>query len=166
MTADSRPPSVRIRPATVDDLADLLDMIERYWSFENLPGFDARRLDPPLKRLLSDPGLGGGWIARAGGEAVGYLLAVYVFSLEHFGLTAEVDELFVLSGHRGSGIGSALLQAAESAAAGAGCTNMSLRLGWDNDKARAFYGRHGFRERSGYRLLEKELEFDTRRDPL
>ncbi|MGH8720379.1 MAG: GNAT family N-acetyltransferase [Burkholderiales bacterium] len=83
----------------------------------------------------------------------GYLLAVYVFSLEHHGLTAEIDELFVLPDCRGRGLGAALLQAA----AAAGCTNISLQLGRKNAAALAFYRRHGYRAREGYELLDKSL---------
>jgi GNAT superfamily N-acetyltransferase len=48
---------------------------------------------------------------------------VYVFSLEHLGLMAEIDEFFVLSSQRGRGIGAELLKAAESE-----CTVVSSRL--------------------------------------
>jgi len=37
-----------------------------------------------------------------------------LFSLEHLGLTAEIDEFMVLDQHRGRGVGSALLRIAES----------------------------------------------------
>ena len=75
------------------------------------------------------------------GQAVGYLLAVYVFSLEHLGLTAEIDEFFVLPSARGKGLGDALLQRAEAEFIRRGCTNVSLQLGRGNDGARVFYAR-------------------------
>lgn len=71
-----------------------------------------------LGRLCTQPQLGSAWITHADGAAAGYLLAVYVFSLEHHGLTA---------------------------------------LRRDNDAARAFYRRHGYRARAGYELLDKSL---------
>jgi ribosomal protein S18 acetylase RimI-like enzyme len=91
------------------------------------------------------------------GQLVGYLVAVYVFSLEHFGLTAEIDEFMVLDQHRSHGVGSALLKIAESTFAQAGCTNVSLELSRRNDGARAFYHRQGYSERSRYELLDKAL---------
>ena len=39
---------------------------------------------------------GRAWIARVYGEPAAYLLAVYVFSLEYQGLTAEIDEFYVV----------------------------------------------------------------------
>jgi ribosomal protein S18 acetylase RimI-like enzyme len=91
------------------------------------------------------------------GQPVGYLVAVYVFSLEHLGLTAEIDEFMVLDQHRGHGVGSALLGIAESTFTCAGCTKVSLQLSRRNDAARAFYHRQGYSERSGYELLDKAL---------
>jgi ribosomal protein S18 acetylase RimI-like enzyme len=88
---------------------------------------------------------------------VGYLLGVYVFSLEHLGLTAEIDEFFVMPQQRGHGIGLQLLKIAEAVFVQAGCTNVSLQLSRRNDSARAFYRRQGYTERSGYELLDKML---------
>ena len=87
----------------------------------------------------------------------GYLLAVYVFSLEHLGLTAEIDEFFVLPSARGKGLGDALLRLAEAEFLRRGCTNVALQLGRGNDQARVFYRAHGYSERAGYELLDKML---------
>ena len=94
-----------IRLATARDVPALLPLIEQYWLFEDLPGFDGPRVGRELARATADPNLASAWIALAKGQAVGYLLAVYVFSLEHLGLTAEIDEFFVLPSARGRGIG-------------------------------------------------------------
>lgn len=149
--------AIEVRQATTNDVPTLLPLIEAYWRFEDLPGFEPQRVAAVLTRLLSEPQLGGGWLAFAEDTAVGYLLAVYVFSLEHLGLTAEIDEFFILPQQRGQGVGQALLEAAESAFVQAGCTNVSLQLARGNDAARAFYHRQGYAERSGFELLDKML---------
>ena len=146
-----------IRNATPDDAAVLLPLVEEYWRFEDLPGFEPARIGRELRRVLSDPRLGAGWIAESRGRAVGYLLAVYVFSLEHGGMTAEIDEFFVLPSARGSGSGGALLVAAEAGFAAFGCTNVSLQLARANDRARHFYFRHGYHPRAGFELIDKHL---------
>jgi GNAT superfamily N-acetyltransferase len=148
----------QIRRGTASDVPLLLPLVNDYWNYEGIAGFTSIRVAAPLKQLLSEAGLGAGWIAVTENAAVGYLLAVYVFSLEHFGLTAEIDELFVVPSQRGSGIGSKLLNVAESEFRRAGCTNVSLQLSRDNDFARLFYHRHGYTERSSYELLEKMLQ--------
>ena len=146
-----------VRRATADDVAQLVSLVEAYWEFEGISGFEPERVTIALRRLLSEPRLGAGWIALADDTVVGYLLGVYVFSLEHLGLTAEIDEFFVLASARSSGVGLALLEAAESEFQRAGCTNVSLQLSRDNEAARRFYHRQGYQERGGFELLEKTL---------
>jgi GNAT superfamily N-acetyltransferase len=145
------------RRATLSDVSALLSLIEEYWRFESVSGFGVERVATQLTRLLSDPALGAGWIAEREGAAAGYLLAVYVFSLEHLGLTAEIDEFFVRPQQRGQGIGAALLALAEAEFVRMGCTNVALQLARNNDSGRAFYRHHGYRERSAYDLLDKML---------
>ena len=147
----------KFRRATLGDVPALLFLVEEYWRFENVSGFDAEGVATQLTQLLSTPGLGAGWIAEVDETAVGYLLAVYVFSLEHLGLTAEIDEFFVLPAHRGQGIGAGLLVLAEAEFVRMGCTNVALQLARNNDSARAFYRGHGYRERSAFDLLDKML---------
>lgn len=146
-----------IRPATSDDIPRLVPLIREYWTFEGIGRFDESRVSIALRQLLGTPNLGGGWIAANRDGPVGYLLAVYAFSLEHAGLTAEIDEFYVRAASRGRGLGLALLNAAESAFVAAGCTNVSLQLGRDNEAARRFYRRRGYRERSGFELMERDL---------
>ena len=135
----------------------MLPLVSAYWEFESLTGFDAEKVSSQLERLLSDSRLGAGWIAIEGEVPVGYLLAVYVFSLEHLGITAEIDEFFVVPDNRHSGTGSGLLLAAETEFTELGCTNVSLQISRENDSARRFYLRHGYVGRSKYDLLDKDL---------
>ena len=97
------------------------------------------------------------WVAERAGTLCGYLVLVYVVSLEHQGLMAEIDEFFVLPEARGAGLGSELLAAAEGALARAGCVRLQLQLAVANDAARAFYARRGYQARTGYGLLDKPL---------
>jgi ribosomal protein S18 acetylase RimI-like enzyme len=146
-----------IHPLTTPDIPALLRLVEEYWIFEGISGFDPARVTIQLERLLADPTLGNGWIASAGHDAAGYLIAVYVFSLEHLGLTAEIDEFFVLPSFRGRDIGSELLKVAEAEFVRRKCTHVSLQIGRGNDRARAFYREHGYGERAGFELLDKML---------
>jgi len=146
-----------IRRASADDVSALLPLVSQYWQFESIAGFAPDVVAAQLHRLLTEPRLGSGWLATADGAAIGYLLAVYVFSLEHLGITAEIDEFFVVPARRGSGAGRELLQAAETEFARTGCGNVSLQLAHDNQDAREFYLRRGYSARSRFGLLEKTL---------
>jgi diamine N-acetyltransferase len=146
-----------IHAATVEDIDSLLPMVEEYWRFENIEGFDPARMRTLLTRVLEDASLGRVWIARVYGEPAAYLLAVYVFSLEHQGLTAEIDEFFVVPQHRGLGLGASMLAAAEAQFRIEECTYVSLQLGRSNEAARRFYRENGFEDRAGYELVSKML---------
>jgi ribosomal protein S18 acetylase RimI-like enzyme len=148
---------MKIQAAGPTDVEVLLPMVEQYWRFEAIEGFDATRMRTLLTRVLEDDHLGRAWVATVYGEPAGYLLAVYVFSLEHQGVTAEIDEFFVLPAHRGLGLGHEMLAIAEAQFRAEGCTNVSLQLGRSNDAARKFYRSNGFEDRAGFDLVSKKL---------
>lgn len=148
---------MEVRLAIPADVPALLALVRRYWEYEGIDGFDALRIELTLQRLLATPALGAAWVAAAGGTLAGYLIAVYVLSIEHQGLMAEIDEFFVLPQARAQGIGAQLLAAAERALAARGCVRLQLQLAVGNAAARSFYARRGYAPRPGYALLDKPL---------
>lgn len=146
-----------VRPVAPNDIPPLLALVRRYWEFQGIEGFAALRIELVLQRLLAEPRLGAIWVAESDGRLVGYLIAVLVLSVEHRGLTAEIDEFFVLPEARSRGVGRQLLAAAETALAARGCVRLQLQLGVANFEARAFYQRRGYTARAGYELLDKPL---------
>jgi GNAT superfamily N-acetyltransferase len=149
---------LRIRLATTADIAAVASLVQDYWVFESIAGFDRPRLESLLRGLIADPQRGACWVAGADGRLGGYLLAVFMFSLEHGGLMAEIDEVFVSPELRSAGVGSRLVSCAERDLAGRGMVRLQLQLGVGNARARLFYERHGFRRRAGYELLDKPLQ--------
>jgi ribosomal protein S18 acetylase RimI-like enzyme len=146
-----------IRAAAKADIAGVASLVQRYWKFESIGGFDRPRIEGLLGGLLEEPRLGACWVAESDGQLCGYLLAVFMFSLEHGGLMAEIDELFVAHDMRSAGIGSRLVAQAERSLGERGLVRLQLQLAVDNERARLFYERHGFRRRAGYELLDKPL---------
>jgi GNAT superfamily N-acetyltransferase len=152
-----RRPPVNVRPAAPADIPQLLTLIEQYWDFEGIAGFDTQRIEPLLRLLFGTPALGAAWVAEAQGQLLGYVIVVQVLSVEHQGLMGEIDEFFVVPEARARGVGTALLAALETTLAGSGCVRLQLQLGVANVKARAFYQRQGYAARAGYELLDKPL---------
>jgi len=148
---------IRILAAASGNIDTLVPLVQQYWRFEAIEGFDPGKIQSLLQRVISDPSLGQAWLATVDGKAAGYLLAVFVFSLEHQGLTAEIDELFVSPDHRGRGLGGRLLEVAEHSFRQRGCTQVFLQVGRDNDAARAFYRSRGFSDRHGFDMVDKDL---------
>jgi GNAT superfamily N-acetyltransferase len=155
--------NISIRRASADDIPALVELVRAYWTFEGIDGFDAARVAAVLRWFFEHPSAGTAWIASDASTAVAYLLACHVFSLEHGGLTAEIDEFFVVPDARGTGLGRRMLDSAERALAAEGCTSIALQVGRENAAGRAFYARSGYRDRDGYDLMEKSLATD---DPI
>jgi GNAT superfamily N-acetyltransferase len=148
---------ILIRPATTGDIAGLAPLVQSYWEFEAIAGFDRARIETLLHTLLAAPQSGACWVAESQGRLCGYLLAVFMLSLEHGGLMAEIDEVFVSREMRSLGVGSLLLARAEEELGQRGLVRLQLQLGSLNERAGLFYARHGFRRRAGYALLDKPL---------
>lgn len=148
---------MEIRSATAADVPGIALLVEQYWEFESILGFDRPRTERLLVTLLSEPARGGCWVVASGTGLRAYLLAVYLFSLEHGGLMAEIDEFFVAPQLRSTGVGSQLLTVAERDITALGLKQLQLQLGVGNQRGRRFYERHGFRSRAGYDILDKRL---------
>jgi GNAT superfamily N-acetyltransferase len=142
----------------MDDIAGIAPLVERYWEFESIGGFDRPRIETLLRALLAEPQRGACWVAVSDGRLCGYLLAVFMFSLEHGGLMAEIDEVFVSREMRSQGLGSLLVARAERELAQRGLVRLQLQLGVENERARIFYERQEFHRRAGYELLDKPLD--------
>lgn len=151
-----------IRPATREDTAGIATLVESYWEFESLAGFERPRLERLLHSLLAEPQRGACWVAESDGRLCGYLLAVFMLSFEHGGMMAEIDEVFVSAEMRSQSLGSLLMAHAEQELTQRGMTRLQLQLGVGNARARSFYENRGFRRRAGYELLDKPL---PSRDP-
>jgi GNAT superfamily N-acetyltransferase len=149
---------MRVRLAAVGDIAQVAALVERYWEFESIGGFDRRRIVSLLDTWLAAPERGACWVAEADGRLCGYLLAAFMFSLEHGGMMAEIDELFVSPDMRSAGVGALMVATAERELAERGMVRLQLQLGVDNHGARRFYERRGFLPRAGYELLDKPLQ--------
>jgi len=80
-----------------------------------------------------------------------------MFSIEHGGLMAEIDEFFVDAAQRSEGLGTRLIAAAERDMAAQGLKRLQLQLRRGNQRGLAFYERQGFRRRADYELLDKPL---------
>jgi GNAT superfamily N-acetyltransferase len=149
-----------VRRAIPSDAGTLARLVEQYWAFEAIENYDYGRVEGLLHDALTTPGRAACWIAEDDGHATGYVLTVFVLSLEHGGMMVEVDELFVVPEARGKGTGSALLRHAERELQQLGVVRLQLQLAVENKRGRAFYIVHGYMPRSGYELWDKDVSPD------
>ena len=131
--------------ADADAIADLwvdLAADQRQHGSHLLPEDNRTRVaETMLKHVVTDTAL----VARRDDEVVGFV--TFGQESERFRQDVTrgvVHNIYVQAGHRGEGIGSALLSTAEATLEERGVDTLSLQAMAENDAARAFYRRHGY----------------------
>jgi GNAT superfamily N-acetyltransferase len=129
------------RAAVVDAtvVATLLDDVNREYGTPT-PGVPV--LASRLERLLA----GDDVVALLAGEpAVGLALVTLRPSVWYDGPVGLLDELYVVPSLRGQGRGAGLLEGAERLVTERGGELLEINVDGDDDGARRFYERHGYR---------------------
>ena len=145
-----------IRPLKYRDLPKLLKLAHAYWKFENIQGFSPKQYQRLAVKILKNPSLGRIWIAVERNRLIGYLVVVFLMSLEYGGTAGEIDELYVESSERGRGVGGALLKAAGKTLLRKGVGQVSLRVGKSNSQGIRFYKNLGFRKRNEFLVMDRK----------
>ena len=158
----------RIRPATPDDVAALVQLVHELAAYEKLP--DECHLTPELLH----PALFGpspavfAHVAVVDGSVVGYTLHFLNYSTWEGVHGIYLEDLYVQPGHRGSGLGKALLLNLAQIAVRAGFARVEWSvLDW-NAPSIAFYeslGAVGMTGWTGYRLTGPALARTGRETP-
>lgn len=91
--------------------------------------------------------------AFVAGEPAGVALISYPLNFSVSGRFASLDELYVPERHRGSGIGSALLETIEDRCRDRDVSYVEVQV--EDDSAAAFYRAVGFEVESGTRIFSR-----------
>lgn len=95
-----------------------------------------------LGPLLEDDRFGEVWVVGGEEGLDGYAVVTWSYSIESGGRDALLDEVYAR--HRGSGIGSALLERVIASARDRSMSLLFLETERYNEAARRLYRRHGF----------------------
>jgi diamine N-acetyltransferase len=144
------------RPATQTDVGPLLGFMRALYQEDGTTPLREDAAEAALRRLLAEPACGLVRVIERGGEAAGYLVLTWGFSLEFHGRDAFIDELYVAPRHRGAGLGRAAVEWAEAACREHGAGALHLEVEIANERAHGLYRSRGFAER-GLRLMTKRL---------
>lgn len=135
---------LEIATARTEDLLPILHLLGT-----QLQEHDIVLTDQALQRatqgLIEDHALGRILTARLDGELVGIAVISFLWTLEHGGAAAWLDEVYVEPARRGDGIGRKLVEAAMQVARDSGCIALDLEVDAGREAAERLYERMGFR---------------------
>ena len=144
------------RPGSPSDLETVLALHQAFFEEDGYP-FREAEARANLARLVADPGLGRLLVMDDGGEVVGYLVVGFGFSLEFRGRDAFLDEIYVVPSHRGRGLGTRAIAAAEATCREAGVRALHLEVERSKERTQGLYRRLGFAAHDRF-LMTKWLE--------
>lgn len=98
-----------------------------------------------LALFLARPELGFVWLVYESGAAVACCVACYAISTSAGGIVVKLDDVSVLPGREGHGIGTFLVDSLKTELQRRGVKRIDTSCHRDNSRAYAFYERQGFR---------------------
>ncbi len=140
--------------ANESSIPALLGMMQEFYAIDGYP-FHLGRTRANLQTFIKDAQLGRIWMLLLETEIVGYAVLTFVFSFEHGGKMAFLDEFYVKEPYRNLGIGNATITFLENKAIEMGINRIQLELEKHNIAAKALYLRHGFKDSGRYLFAKK-----------
>jgi GNAT superfamily N-acetyltransferase len=144
---------VTVRDATMEDLSSVVQFnIDLALESENIR-LDFETVSSGVRALLEDPSKGRYFMAERHGVVVGQLATTFEWSDWRNGMFLWIQSVFVLPGHRKTGVFRALFRHVEELSRGPGMCGLRLYVHEHNDGAAATYQRLGM-VAPGYSVLE------------
>jgi ribosomal protein S18 acetylase RimI-like enzyme len=113
------------------------------------------KIEATVGELLREPSLGFVMLGRVDGAVVGVAYVSHQWTLEYGGLTAWLEELYVLPEWRDRGVGRRLLRGVIDHATEIGCAAVDLEVEREHRRSEHLYRRAGFRPYDRARWAKK-----------
>lgn len=138
---------VEIRKATLADEEDVAVLIRELGQAVGVSG-DVNPVSwySTLRKMIASPE----WtflLAEEGNRKCGLLILLILPSLYHGGNYAAITELIVTSDCQGKGVGQILVEEAKRLSRTMGCEELDVSVEIDNEKAKGFYEKLGFKKK-------------------
>ncbi len=130
--------------ARQEELPDLVALLGILFSQEAEFIPDDAKQTRALDKILSDESVGRVYVAREAGRVVAMATLLYTISTAQGGVAALLEDVIVLPGSRGRGVGTALLKHALAEARKQGVLRVSLLTDSQNSRAQSLYLKLGF----------------------
>ena len=148
--------SLKIIPAEATDIEMLVVFMRDFYEHEAL-SFDESSARQALQQLIENHFFGRVFLFELADEKIGYTVLTFGFSLEFHGRDAFVDELYIVTGHRGRGIGKQALEFLAEVCRAESIAALHLEVERANTIAQEVYRKQGFKDHDRY-LLTRWLD--------
>jgi GNAT superfamily N-acetyltransferase len=148
------PASAPVRTARAADAAAATSLLAAQLG-EHGVDLEAARLRAAVDGLIARPERGAVLVAELEGAVVGVACLAFIWTLEHGGASAWLDELYVTPAHRGRGLGEALLAAAIAHARERGHAAIDLEIEAGHERVESLYRREGFTRHTRTRWVKR-----------
>lgn len=137
-------PSLDFAAATEDDVPVLATLLGELFVMERDFVPDRDKQERGLRHLLAHPELGRVFVVKMDGHIIGMASLLFTVSTAEGGPAAILEDVFIDAGHRGTGIGSGLIEQVLRWAQSHGYLRVTLLADRNNAPALRFYERLGF----------------------
>lgn len=138
--------NLRLEPATMDDLPELVELLFDLFSMESDFVPDKDRQTRGLRLILEEPSRGRIFVLRNDHQIIGMINLLITISTAEGGFVLVLEDVVVRRDHRGQGYGSKLLEHAVKFAKMKKFLRITLLTDRDNDQSKRFYLERGFVE--------------------
>jgi GNAT superfamily N-acetyltransferase len=138
--------SIRIEPATLDDLPELAELLHDLFSMESDFVPDKDRQVRGLRLILEEPSRGRIFVLRNDHQIIGMINLLITISTAEGGFVLLLEDVVIHPNHRGQGYGSMLLEHAVKFAKMKNFLRITLLTDRDNEDSKRFYLQRGFVE--------------------
>jgi GNAT superfamily N-acetyltransferase len=138
--------SIRIEPATLDDLPELAELLHDLFSMEADFVPDNDKQVRGLKLILEEPSRGRIFVLRNDHQIIGMINLLITISTAEGGFVLLLEDVVIHRDHRGQGYGTKLLEHAIEFAKRKNFLRITLLTDKWNDASKRFYLERGFVE--------------------
>lgn len=147
------PKEHHFRTAVARDIETLVSLCRELYEYDQTP-FHETRHRKSIAELVQHPEWGRMELIEVNGEAAGYLVLTFGYSLEFYGRDALLDELYLRSAFRGRGLGKEAMEHVVATIQSLGIRALHLEVERTNTHAQEFYRRLGFEDHNRYLMTK------------
>ena len=136
--------SIRIEPATIEDLSELTDLVMSLMAIEADFKPDAEKQRHGLQLILEQPSRGRIFVLRNDHKVIGMVNLLFTISTAEGGFVILMEDVIIRLEHRGQGYGTLLVNHVKEFAEKKDFKRITLLTDRVSEQSQRFFARNGF----------------------